>query len=359
MKSIIRAIVVEDEPSWQDVLTEILRDAGMPVDIASNFMEAEEKLRGVPHRLAIVDLSLAGSDHKNQDGLRVLDTIRRVDPGCTAILLTGFATVELAVDSIRKFGAFTCLRKDQFRRATFRQTIQQALAFIPARPERAQFERAQPERETHSSSFPHPSPSSIGKALLVEDDAGWRSLLSELLTDTGYQVHTSNSYIEALGHLNREKYQLAVVDLSLASSLEPTRNLDGFRLLSSTRQANIPTIVVSGYAEPERIERAYKEGVFTCLEKQRFDRAAFLQIVEDARQSSQIHQDFESLTLREREVLDFLVRGLTNKELASTLHVTNNTIKRHLKSIFKKLNVQTRAAAVAKTLNGGYTSEAS
>ncbi len=355
MKSVMRAIVIEDDPSWQDVLTEILRDSGILVDVASNFAEAEEKLRKVPHRLAIVDLSLVGSDHHNQDGLRVLEAIRRVDPGCTAILLTGFATVELAVDAIRKYGAFTCLRKDQFRRATFRQTIQQALAFVP-----------EPERETAPSTTLKPKPLTpqtaspfIGKALLVEDDAGWRSLLSELLTDASYQVHTSTSYIEALGRLNREKYQLAVVDLSLASSLEPTRNLDGYKLLSTTHEANIPTLVVSGYAEPDRIARAYTEGVFACLEKQRFDRAAFLQIVEDARQSTQIHQDFESLTAREREVLEYLARGLPNKELALTLHVTNNTIKRHLKSIFKKLDVQTRAAAVAKVLNTGMVADGS
>ena len=357
MKIGIRAIIVEDEPSWQEVLAEILRDAGMPVDVASNFEEAEEKLRSVQHRLAIVDLSLDGSDHNNQDGLRVLDTIRRVDPGCTAILLTGFATVDLAVDAIRKFGAFTCLRKDQFRRATFRQTIQQALAFVPAQPDRdtATQNTAKPKFHT-----PNTSTLSIAKALVVEDDAGWRSLLSELLTDASYQVHTSTSYVEALGRLNREKYQLAVVDLSLASSLETRWNLDGYRLLSSTRQANIPTIVVSGYAEPERVERAYTEyNIFTCLEKHRFDRAAFLQIVEEARQSSQTHQDFKSLTSREREVLELLSRGLTNKELAATLHVTNNTIKRHLKSIFKKLDVQTRAAAVAKTLNADYSIEAS
>lgn len=348
--------MIEDEPSWQDVLTEILRDSGLPVDVASNFAEAEEKLRAVPHRLAIVDLSLAASDHNNRDGLSVLDTLRRVDPGCTAILLTGFATVEIAVDAIRTHGAYTCLRKDQFRRAAFRQTIQQALAFVPTPTERATPPSSRPHlspelRATHSA--PPLSPP-LGKVLLVEDDAGWRSLLTELLTDAGYQVHTSTSYIEALGRLNREKYHLAVVDLSLASSLEPRRNLDGYRLLNSTRQANVPTIVVSGFAEPERIARAYQEyNTFACLEKQRFDRAVFLQTLSDARQSVQFHHDFESLTAREREVLELLARGLSNKELAATLHVTNNTIKRHLKAIFKKLDVQTRAAAVAKVLNTG------
>jgi DNA-binding NarL/FixJ family response regulator len=342
----LRAIVIEDEPSWQDVLTEILRDAGLSVDVASNLPEAEDKLRAAPHRLAIVDLSLAASDHNNRDGLRVLDAIRRLDPGCTAILLTGFATVEIAVDAIRTHGAYTCLRKDQFRRAAFRQTIQQALAFVPTLPDT-------PTSKPRPVAPPPPAPTH-GKALLVEDDAGWRSLLAELLTDGGYLVHTSTSYIEALGRLNREKYHLAVVDLSLASSLDPHRNLDGYRLLASTRQANVPTIVVSGYADPERIQRAYQEyNLFTCLEKQHFDRAAFFQTLADARQATQPHQDFDSLTAREREVLELLARGLTNKDLAATLHVTNNTIKRHLKAIFKKLEVQTRAAAVAKVLKTG------
>ena len=53
------------------------------------------------------------------------------------------------------------------------------------------------------------------KVLIVEDDAGWRSILAELLMDTGHEVRLSASFGDALGNLRREKFVLAIVDLSL------------------------------------------------------------------------------------------------------------------------------------------------
>jgi RNA polymerase sigma factor (sigma-70 family) len=196
-------------------------------------------------------------------------------------------------------------------------------------------------------------------ALIVEDDAGWRGILSELLADAGYEVRACNSYGQALGHLRRERYTLAVIDLSLEgaqfawkTSTEPS--LDGYRLLDTTREGGIPTIVVSGVATAQDIERAYAErGVFACLEKQTFDRRTFLRTVEEARATVQAGRELEELTPREREVLELVAQGLTNKEIAQTLVITTNTVKRHLKSIFGKLDVHTRSAAAAKAVSAG------
>ena len=55
-------------------------------------------------------------------------------------------------------------------------------------------------------------------------------------------------------------------------------------------------------------------------------------------------------TDRDREVLDLLVQGLTNKQIADRLFISPNTVKRHLKAVFAKLEVNTRAAAVAKAM---------
>jgi DNA-binding NarL/FixJ family response regulator len=337
------ALVVEDDHSWQNVLSEILSDYGLQVDVTDNLQTAVGQIRSVPYRLAIVDLSLAGQDHHNQDGLKVLEAVNRYLPGCASVLLTGYASVELAVAAIQEHGAHTCLRKENFRRAEFREVIHQALS-APAVTENEPLAGDESDRADPGGKAPADE-LIPGLALVIEDDAGWRSLLTELLGDCGYQVHVSASYGEAQGQLKREHYQLVIADISLASSLEPDHNQDGYRLLNSIHQANIPTVVVSGYADPDLIDQAYtKYDIFACFEKQAFERSAFTETVQEIARQTSLTQD---LTDREIEVLALVAQGYGNKQIAAELFISTNTVKRHLKSIFSKLDVNSRAAASA------------
>ena len=197
------------------------------------------------------------------------------------------------------------------------------------------------------------------KALVVEDDAGWRSILEELLNDAGFQVRTCASFGDALGYLRREKFSLAVIDLSLQGTVTAWEkdsndpNLDGYQLLATAHANDIPTIVVSGITETDEIQRVYSEySISAYIEKQAFDRAAFRRVIEETRKSHQSLSELSTLTDREREVLDLLAQGLTNKEIAERLVITTNTVKRHLKAVFEKLDVHTRSAATAKVAGG-------
>jgi DNA-binding NarL/FixJ family response regulator len=341
--------VVEDDRSWQQIVSEILADSGLAVDVADSVEKAVGALAAARHRLAVVDLSLSGPDHRNQDGLAVLEAIRRQDPGCAAILLTGFATVELAVSALTEHGAYTCLRKESFRRAEFRQVIRRVLALAP--PPSPSPSASPPAVHLPDATAAAEGPAA-GQILIVEDDAGWRGILAELLTDAGCRPRTCASFGEALGLLRREKFELAVADLSLASSTAPAGNRDGFAVLRETKTAGIPTVVVSGLATPADVERLYTEfGIFACLEKQRFERAAFIATVGEALAAGQAGTgELARLTRREREVMALLARGLTNKGIAREMVISENTVKRYLKSIYAKLDVDSRAAAVAKAL---------
>ncbi|MBN1119950.1 MAG: response regulator [Anaerolineae bacterium] len=366
----MRALVVEDDPSWQTILSEILTDRGLKVDVTDKLDEAIILMRSASHRLAIVDLSLDGSDHRNRDGLRVLDAVKTYDPGCVTVMLTGYATVELAVDALTAHGAFTCLRKETFTRSAFREMVDEALA--AALPWTESGVEGTPVNLDEAVPFDTgEKPEQVRTALVVDDDAGWRAILGELLREAGYETRVCNGLGEALGCLGRERYSLAVVDLSLSGREKAPRSRamsapgsagdepDGYRLLGLTRASGIPTIVVSGITSPKEIEHTYDEyGIFACLEKQTFDRQAFIRTVGDVASAGQIDGELEQLTERERQVLALLVRGVTNQDIADSLMISINTVKRHLKAIYKKLEVSTRSAAVAKALNAGLSTGA-
>lgn len=347
------ALVVDDDPAWQEIVGEILRDAGLVVDLASSVVEAEQLLQRRPHRVAVVDLALGMGGAANQEGLQVLRSAKRQDPGCATILLTGYATVALAVDVLTAYGALSCLTKANFDRAEFQHLISQVRASAPSLGRTHENSLAS-DREADTSIDLGPIQYPV---LVVDDDAGWRSIISELLTDAGYQARVCNSYGEALGCLRRERYAVAVVDLALSDGgrhQTSDQKPDGYRLLEEARDADIVTVVVSGVAHAEEIARIYERyEPFAYLEKQAFDRRAFLQTMAEACESHSLSPALSSLTPRELEVLGLLVQGLTNKELADALFISPNTVKRHLKAVYDKLDVHTRAAAVAKAVSSG------
>jgi len=66
----------------------------------------------------------------------------------------------------------------------------------------------------------------------------------------------------------------------------------------------------------------------------------------------------EPLTAREVEVLECLVTGMTNREIAARLIVSENTVKYHLRNILQKLHLQNRSQVVAFALRHGLTDDA-
>ena len=78
--------------------------------------------------------------------------------------------------------------------------------------------------------------------------------------------------------------------------------------------------------------------------------AAYRRVVAPAQRSA---QRIEALTEREHDVLRLLSRGANNAEIAGTLHVGEATVKTHVGSIFMKLGVRDRAAAIVYAFDHG------
>ncbi|MCK6627473.1 MAG: response regulator transcription factor [Anaerolineae bacterium] len=75
------------------------------------------------------------------------------------------------------------------------------------------------------------------------------------------------------------------------------------------------------------------------------------------RQAEPVAAKVDELTQREIEVLEQVVTGASNKEIADTLHITENTVKIHLRNILEKLQVQNRIQAAVQAVRKGLIDE--
>jgi DNA-binding NarL/FixJ family response regulator len=192
--------------------------------------------------------------------------------------------------------------------------------------------------------------------LIIEDDPNWQSIFREIVADCGFRPVVVASYHAALRVLTRQTFTLAIVDISLSAPDYADRSgVEVLRVIAAA-STRLPAIVVTGYATVDlAIETLVDLDAVNFFRKDNFDRREFSRIVkkEAASASTQAYPAavLELLSEREQEVLALLIQGQTNRQIAESLTITVNTVKKHVQSIFTKLNVETRAAAVAKALS--------
>ncbi len=116
-----RVLVIDDEPLVRDVLTELFSSQGYTVQVASDGAEAERIFMPQTCAAALVDLRIPGDD-----GIRILDLIRRIDPTISVILMTGYPTLESAIAALQH-GAFSYIIKP-FRLGQLLDIVQEATA---------------------------------------------------------------------------------------------------------------------------------------------------------------------------------------------------------------------------------------
>jgi DNA-binding NarL/FixJ family response regulator len=344
-------LLVEDDVAWLQILIELFQDLDFSID-SSNSLEMALPLLNKKHDLAVFDLSLSGEDHKNRDGLRLLERIQRIDPGCKSIMLTGFATVDIAVNAIVELGAVHFFRKESFNVAEFIANVNKLLPI--ANPNQTK----EPSKFETVPNDPINTPHNSATALIIEDDENWRKVHREILEDIGVNAIECSSYGQAIGQINKGNFSLVLLDLNLRyqlpdeSKVQNRSDLDGIQLLNRIKDKGIPIIIVSGLSSPALIDSIYSgQNIFAYFEKQHFSRPSLIQAIREAMLETEQKHKTNELTHRENEVLTLMVEGLTNKQIALRLFITPNTVKRHLKAIFEKFDVHTRSGVVAKAIN--------
>jgi DNA-binding NarL/FixJ family response regulator len=192
--------------------------------------------------------------------------------------------------------------------------------------------------------------------LIVEDDAMVRDWIQLSLEGSEFRIvgiaHTAG---EVPGLIERRRPSLLLIDYRLHDAM-------GTELLRDLRQSGVatPALLMTANEQSGFNEAARDAGAQgTALKSGRIE-----ELLETLRVVARGDSAFDArhpkrapgraaLSPREREVLQLVAAGSTNKEIAATLSIGGETVKTMLARIFAKLGVRSRAEAVAEAHNRG------
>ena len=203
---------------------------------------------------------------------------------------------------------------------------------------------------------------------IVEDNETVRQTLSELIEATpGFRcVCTCATGKEALVEIPRAKPDMVLMDIHLPgeSGIVCTARL-------KERLPDLQVIILTVYKDIELIFQALKAGasgyllkraptedILRALKEVRSGGAPMTGeiarlIVQSFQTPSTRGSDMQGLTRRELEILELLAEGISNKEIATRIGISFETVRTHLGHIYEKLHVQGRTEAVTRFLKSG------
>jgi RNA polymerase sigma factor (sigma-70 family) len=178
---------------------------------------------------------------------------------------------------------------------------------------------------------------------VVDDDVSVRESLELLIRTAGWRPET---FASATAFLASERVTLPCC-LVLDVSLPDLNGLDVQKRLID--RVEMPIIFITGHGDIPMSVKAMKAGAVEFLTKP-FSDVTLLSAIQHAIERSEIAQElrnaFESLTPRERDVMELVVSGLLNKQVANDLGISEITVKAHRGKVMKKMKADSFAKLV-------------
>ena len=186
---------------------------------------------------------------------------------------------------------------------------------------------------------------------IMDDDPSAREGLSSLIQSAGWRVETFASAQEFLARPRAEVPSCLLLDLQLPG-------LSGLDLQKRMAEVGleIPIVFLTGHGNIPASVRAMKAGAVEFLTKP-FDEEELLRAIQEAierdrrtrqrhAEMRELHGRYKSLTPREQQVMQQVVTGLLNKQIAAELNITEFTVKIHRGHVMRKMRADSLADLV-------------
>ena len=177
---------------------------------------------------------------------------------------------------------------------------------------------------------------------IVDDDEAICESLRLLIGDIGLEVRTFTSAPEFLEKYDSSRPGCLVLDVRMSG-------MSGLELQSRLRELgnSIPTIIITGHGDVPMAVEAMKAGAMDFIEKPFRDQVLLdsiqkaidldLRIRRQHKERQDVQARIQHLTQREREVMDRLIAGKSNKTIAFDLGISQKTVDFHRANILEKV----------------------
>ncbi len=193
---------------------------------------------------------------------------------------------------------------------------------------------------------------------IVDDDLNVCNALRWLFESVHFKVETYTSALAFLDHYhcNRQGCLIADVRMPIMSGLELLEHLN-------LQKNRLPVIIITGYGDIPMAIRAMKLGAIDFVLKP-FNDQCLLEIVQklpmqsvDTDTIEHVNKRIDRLSERERQVIDLILEGNLNKQIAHELSISISTVEAHRASIMRKMQAKNLAQLIKLCLQAQFNIE--